>query len=57
MNGEELSVPVHHQPILAALADKRSLASNCFDKDLRQDEALMQQLYGWYLAGYLQLME
>lgn len=57
MNGEQLAAAVQHQPVLTALADGRRLEAACFDSAILQDAALMQQLYGWYLAGYLHFME
>lgn len=57
MNGEQLLASAQHQDILMALADHRLLEASCLDADVLKDQALVQQLYNWYLAGYLQLME
>lgn len=57
MNGEQLPACAQHQDILMALADHRLLEAGCIDADVLKDQALVQQLYNWYLAGYLQLME
>ncbi|MGY1488434.1 JmjC domain-containing protein [Methylobacillus pratensis] len=57
MNGEQLAVTARHQPFLTALADGRRLEAACFDSTILQDAGLMQQLYDWYLAGYLHFME
>lgn len=48
LNGESISVKVKTTELLKMLADKRSIpASNI------QDAELLQQLYDWYIAGYL----
>ena len=56
VNGEQLPALAQHQQILMMLADHRALEAACFDATLIQDEALMQQLHDWYLAGYLQFL-
>ena len=48
MNGEAVKFTGESAKILTVLADKRFIAASSV-----QDRLLLQQLYDWYIAGYL----
>ncbi|SNR76676.1 50S ribosomal protein L16 3-hydroxylase [Methylobacillus rhizosphaerae] len=55
MNGEQFTPAKQTQHLWTMLADQRQLPAYCFDQSVLQDDILIQQLYDWYLAGYLYL--
>ncbi len=48
INGEQVKVSGDSATLLKALADNRHITATVI-----QDEALLRQLYDWYIAGYL----
>lgn len=55
MNGEIAKFSDESASVLKALADKRHIVANDFSAYKIQDAQLLQQLYDWYIAGYLDL--
>lgn len=55
MNGEIAKFSGESASVLKALADKRHIVANDLSADKIQDAQLLQQLYDWYIAGYLDL--
>lgn len=55
MNGELTKFNADSAATLKILADKRQLTPAELVNIKAADQALLQQLYAWYLAGYLQL--
>ena len=53
MNGEVVTFAGESATVLKALADKRRLVADDFQANKIQDALLLQQLYDWYIAGYL----
>ncbi len=53
MNGEVVTFTSQSATVLKALADKRKLVPSDFADSKVQDDILLQQLYDWYIAGYL----
>jgi len=55
LNGEVASFSAQSAELLKELSDKRQLISTYFTSNQVNDTQLFQQLYVWYLSGYLQL--
>lgn len=55
MNGEIAKFSDESAIVLKALADKRHIVASDLSADKIQDAQLLQQLYDWYIAGYLDL--
>ena len=53
MNGEIVKFSDESAIVLKALADKRHVVADDFKAHKIQDAQLLQQLYDWYIAGYL----
>lgn len=53
MNGEVVTFTGESARLLKVLADKWKLTASDFAESKAQDDILLQQLYDWYLAGYL----
>lgn len=53
MNGEGVKFTGEASIILQSLADKRCILAADFKAYIIQDAQLIQQLYDWYMAGYL----
>ncbi|MCB5186950.1 cupin domain-containing protein [Methylobacillus caricis] len=56
LNGEQLSTLPAHHALWVELADDRQLASSRFTEELLNDAELIEQLLGWYQAGYVQFV-
>jgi 50S ribosomal protein L16 3-hydroxylase len=55
MNGERTKFSAESAAVLKTLADKRHLAASDLVQIKSLDPPVLQQLYEWYFAGYLQL--
>ncbi len=55
MNGETALFTGDSAELLKLLADKRNLTPEELANNVRVDATLLQQLYDWYLAGYLSI--
>ncbi len=53
LNGEAVALNGDSAKILTRLADLRTLRADDLNNNLTTDEALLQQLHEWYLAGFL----
>ncbi|MDP1659924.1 MAG: cupin domain-containing protein [Methylotenera sp.] len=53
MNGEVVKFTGETAIVLQSLADKRYILAGDFKAHIIQDAQLLQQLYDWYIAGYL----
>lgn len=53
LNGEAVALNGDSAKMLTRLADLRTLSADDLNNNLTTDEALLQQLHEWYLAGFL----